>query len=82
MNGGTLLEQIIYVDWAFSNGPSNWASRRKNMRSVSMPYFCKLKIIGDDILLEREDVSEIKCLSPEMINVSLNFKKITISGIF
>ena len=37
MNGGTLLEQIIYVDWAFSNGPSNWASRRKNMRSVSMP---------------------------------------------
>ncbi|KAJ6964509.1 RNA-binding protein Y14-like [Populus alba x Populus x berolinensis] len=32
MNGGTLLEQIIYVDWAFSNGPSNWASRRKNMR--------------------------------------------------
>jgi hypothetical protein len=28
-----------------------------------MPYFCKLKIIGDDILLEREDVSEIKCLS-------------------
>jgi hypothetical protein len=47
-----------------------------------MPYFCKLKIIGDDILSEREDVSEIKCVSPEMINVSLNFKKITISGIF
>ncbi|KAI5576403.1 hypothetical protein BDE02_09G043100 [Populus trichocarpa] len=32
MNGGTLLEQVINVDWAFSNGPSNWALKRKNMR--------------------------------------------------
>ncbi|KAJ6299479.1 hypothetical protein OIU76_020444 [Salix suchowensis] len=36
MNGGTLLEQIIYVDWAFSNGPSNGAFRRKNMRPGRM----------------------------------------------
>ncbi|KAJ6983944.1 RNA-binding protein 8A [Populus alba x Populus x berolinensis] len=32
MTRGTLLEQVINVDWAFSNGPSNWALKRKNMR--------------------------------------------------
>jgi RNA-binding protein 8A len=33
MNGATLLTQIINVDWAFSNGPSTGAFRRKNMRT-------------------------------------------------
>ncbi|KAL3580051.1 hypothetical protein D5086_017886 [Populus alba] len=53
MNGGTLLEQVINVDWAFSNGPSNWALKRKNMRFVSMHYFHKLVYLA----LESKDLS-------------------------
>ncbi|XWS73627.1 hypothetical protein CRYUN_Cryun02cG0144800 [Craigia yunnanensis] len=33
MDGAELLTQTINVDWAFSNGPSTGAFRRKNMRS-------------------------------------------------
>ncbi|XVE78971.1 hypothetical protein DITRI_Ditri14bG0021200 [Diplodiscus trichospermus] len=33
MDGAELLTQTINVDWAFSNGPSTGAFKRKNMRS-------------------------------------------------
>ncbi|XP_021894178.1 RNA-binding protein Y14 isoform X2 [Carica papaya] len=33
MNGAELLTKTIYVDWAFSNGPSVGPYKRKNMRS-------------------------------------------------
>lgn len=32
MNGAELLTKTIYVDWAFSNGPSVGPYKRKNMR--------------------------------------------------
>ncbi|MBA0856909.1 hypothetical protein Goshw_004714 [Gossypium schwendimanii] len=36
MDGAELLTQTINVDWAFSNGPSVGAFKRKNMRFVSI----------------------------------------------
>ncbi|MBA0865575.1 hypothetical protein Goshw_013472 [Gossypium schwendimanii] len=42
MDGTELLTQTINVDWAFSNGPSTGAFKRKNFRFVSINMLLSL----------------------------------------
>ncbi|KAJ4845204.1 RNA-binding protein y14 [Turnera subulata] len=50
MNGADLLEQIVNVDWAFSNGPSSGSFKRKNMRLVPLyqDEHIAQGVLGDD----------------------------------